>query len=187
MKKIYSVLLLAFFITACAGNDGTELTIEIDPETTQGEFFANLLELCDDTFVGESTYPVDPPHEELGNVELRATIATCTEEEIRIPFHAGDDESRTFVLTRSDEGLHLRHDHRYPNGSQHDLTDYGGWANDQGSSTRQYFEADQQTVEMIPEAETNVWMIELDMDEGTLIYNLERHGEPRFRAELEKV
>ncbi|REL38718.1 hypothetical protein DYD21_01845 [Rhodohalobacter sp. SW132] len=187
MKKLFSFLFLILFFAACAGNDGTELTIEIDAETPQDEFFANLLELCDNTFVGESTYPVDPPHEELGDVELRATIATCTEVEVRIPFHAGEDESRTFVFSRSDEGLHLRHDHRYPDGSQHDITDYGGWANDQGTSTRQYFEADDQTVEMIPEAETNVWMIELQMEEGMLIYNLERHGEPRFRAELEKV
>ncbi|CAN5175173.1 hypothetical protein BH23BAC3_BH23BAC3_00530 [soil metagenome] len=187
MKKVAAYIALCFFVIACAGNDGTELTIEIDADTPQEEFFANLLELCDNAFVGESTYPTDPPHEELRNVELRATIATCTEEEVRIPFHSGEYESRTFIIARSEVGLHLRHDHRDPDGTPHDLTDYGGWASDQGTSTRQYFEADQDTIEMLPEAETNVWMIELDMDSESFIYYLERNKEPRFRAELEKV
>jgi len=187
MRKLITFLALIFLAIACAENDGTELTIDIDTETTQEEFFANLLERCDNTYAGESTYPTDPPHEELGNVELRATISTCTEDEVHISLQAGEDESRTFIITRSDEGLHLRHDHRDPDGTPQELTDYGGWANDQGSSTRQYFEADQATIDMIPEAETNIWMIEFDTEEEKLIYHLERHQEPRFRAELVKT
>jgi len=184
MKSKYLLITsLLFIIAACSGENETDLTPQLEAETTQGQFFANLFELCGETFSGEATYPDDPDHELVG-VELSATIETCTEEEIRIPFQAGDDVSRTWVLTRSDQELHLRHDHRNPDGTGHDVTDYGGFANDEGSATRQYFPADEKTSEMIPEASTNVWMLEIEPESGTLIYNLERNNEPRFRAEL---
>jgi len=63
---------------------------------------------------------------------------------------------------------------------------YGGWANDQGSSSKQFFEADQHTAKLIPAAKTNVWMIELDSKQGTLTYYLERNQQPRYRAQLKR-
>jgi hypothetical protein len=182
-SKFLLTTFLLFIIAACSGESETDLTPQLEADTPQGEFFANLFELCGETFSGEATYPDDPGHELVG-VELTATIETCTEEEIRIPFQAGEDVSRTWVLTRSEQGLHLRHDHRNPDGTAHDVTGYGGLANDEGSATRQYFPADENTSEMIPEASTNVWMLEIDPESGSLIYNLERNNEPRFRAEL---
>lgn len=182
IKQIMPILFL-FIISACSGESETDLTPQLEVDSSQNKFFANLFELCGETFLGEATFPDDPDHDLVGE-ELSATISTCTEEEIRIPFHAGEDESRTWVFTRSDEGLHLRHDHRYPDGTAHDTTDYGGYANDEGSATAQYFPADEKTSEMLPEAATNVWMVEIEPDTGKLIYYLERHEEPRFRAEL---
>lgn len=180
-SKAVLVLLTALLIGACsdAPDDSPHLSVH-------QAFFANMMEFCGETFVGESTYPVDPPHDELGDVELTATIASCEENEIRVPLKAGEDESRTWIFTLHDGLLHLRHDHRYPDGTQHDLTDYGGFANTLGTTTQQYFEADERTTEMLPEAETNVWMVELDMDNETIVYYLERHEEPRFRAILAK-
>jgi len=168
---------------ACSGEGETDLTPQLEADTPQGQFFANLFELCGETFSGQATFPDNPGHELVG-VEVTATIETCTEEEMRIPFHAGEDTSRTWVITRTDEGLHLRHDHRNTDGTPHDVTDYGGYANADGSATTQYFPADEKTAEMIPEASTNVWILEIEPESGTLIYDLERNDEPRFRAEL---
>jgi hypothetical protein len=64
------------------------------------------------------------------------------------------------------------------------LTGYGGYADERGTSTQQFFPADDHTAEILPEAATNVWMMELTEDTGQFIYYLERHAEPRFRAEL---
>jgi hypothetical protein len=187
MRKLITYFVLLFIVIACAENDGTELTIDIDAETTQEEFLANLLERCDDTYAGESTYPADPPHDGLETVELRATISTCTSDEVHISLRAGDDETHTIVITYAPEGLLMRHKHRDTDGSPRDITDYGGLANDRGTSTRQYFEADQSAIDMIPEAENNVWIIDLGTDDETLIYSLERQQEQVFRAELEKT
>lgn len=187
MRKLFSYITLLFLVIACAENDGTELTIDIDAETTQGEFFVNLIERCDDTYAGESTYPTNPPHDGLENVELRATISTCTSEKVHISLQTGDDGSHTIVISRVDEGLQMRHEHRQPDGTPMDITDYGGLANDQGTSTRQYFEAGESAIDMIPDAESNVWIIDLGIDDEILVYSLEKQQETVFRAELEKT
>lgn len=177
-------LLIPLLFIACAGESESETAITEEVTATAGEqFFANLSSLCGETFTGGAGFPDDPSHE-LVDVALRATVETCSDEEIRVPFIAGEDESRTWVFTKSERGVHLRHDHRYPDGTPHDLTDYGGYANEQGDEWTQYFAADLLTAEMLPEAETNVWMVEIDAENGKMTYYLERHSEPRFRAEL---
>lgn len=182
MDKLYTMILFAgmLLIISCTGEE-TDITPEITPETTQEEFFANMFELCGETFSGEATFPEDESHELVGE-NLVATIQTCTEEEIQIALAADGDQSRTWVISRTDEGLRLRHDHIDSEGAPSDTTGYGGYATDEGTSTQQYFAADDSTAQMIPEASTNVWMMELNDDR--FVYALERNNEPRFRAVL---
>jgi hypothetical protein len=99
----------------------------------------------------------------------------------RIALDVGEDRSRVWHLTRPPRGrLHLRHDHRDPDGTPHQVTDYGGHAAPGGSPRRQRFPADAHTARIIPEAATNIWTIEYTSER--LVYDLTRHGEPRFRA-----
>lgn len=187
MKNINISILVLFLFTACAGEETTDLTPELPSDTSQEEFFASLFSLCGETFIGEATFPDDPDHM-LVDTELKATISTCTEETIEIDLvRGGDTWHTTWVLEKRDEGLHLYHDHigdnEYEEGEE-PLTGYGGFANNEGSSTTQYFPADDHTAEILPEAETNVWMMELNTEDGSFVYYLERHDEPRFRAEL---
>ena len=187
MKKYLtiSIVLIAFTLIQCNSSEEDPQS-EATGTETQDSFFQNLSSLCGQQFEGEGVYPDDPDHD-LVDVDLLLTIEVCEEDEIRIPFYAGEDQSRTFVITKRDQGLHLRHDHRYPDGTPHDLTNYGGYASQEGSATRQFFEADELTVEMLPEAETNVWMMEMDLEAGEFTYYLERHSEPRFRAEFSLI
>lgn len=187
MKNFYVSILVLFLFTACAGEETTDLTPELPADTPQNEFFASLFSLCGDTFIGEATFPDDPDHELVGT-ELKATISTCTEETIEIDLVRGGDTWHTaWILEKREEGLHLFHDHigdkQYEEGEE-PLTSYGGYANNEGSSTVQYFPADDHTAEILPEAATNVWMMQLNPENETFVYYLERHGEPRFRAEL---
>lgn len=187
MKNINISILVLFLFTACAGEETTDLTPELPSDTSQEEFFASLFSLCGETFIGEATFPDDPDHM-LVDTELKATISTCTEETIEIDLvRGGDTWHTTWVLEKRDEGLHLYHDHigdnEYEEGEE-PLTGYGGFANNEGSSTTQYFPADDHTAEILPEAETNVWMMELNTEDGSFVYYLERHDELRFRAEL---
>jgi|SRR6056297_2225166 len=192
MKKLTYLLLPIFMLAvACGGNgeDQTDLTPELPSDTPQEAFFANLFSLCGETFIGESTFPDDPDHD-LVNTELRATVETCTEEQIKVDFlRDGDTWHATWVLEKREDGLHLSHDHigdkQYEEGEE-PQTGYGGYANNSGNEYQQYFPADEYTAEIIPEAETNVWMMQYNPEEETFVYALERNQEPRFRAVLEK-
>jgi len=190
MKKLSLLTALVLLFTACGGEDETDLTPELPAETPQQQFFANLFSLCGETFEGESTFPDDDDHE-LVNTTLRATVETCTEEQIKIDFLRDEDTwHATWVLEMREDGLHLYHDHigdKVYEEDEEPLTGYGGYADDSGNEYQQYFPADEHTAEILPEASTNVWMLEYDPEEEILVYSLERDDEPRFRAELNRM
>lgn len=177
MNNLSLIVVLLFVCIACSKTDA-------QPENDRAAFFASLTSLCGSIFKGDTVYPEDPEHE-LFDAELLMTVTDCNEHEIRIPFQADDDKSRTWVITYSDDELRLKHDHRYADGTTHSLTNYGGIADrEEGTSEAQYFAADTETSEMLPEASGNVWMMEIDEAKKIFVYYLERDGEPRYRAEF---
>lgn len=177
MKNLFLTVTLLLVCIACSGSDEQS-------DNEQAAFFASLTSLCGTMFEGETVYPEDPNHE-LAGAELLMTVTDCNEQEIRIPFQVDDDKSRTWVITYSDDELRLKHDHRYADGTPHSLTNYGGIADrEKGTSEAQYFAADTETSEMLPEASGNVWMMKIDGANKIFVYDLEREGEPRYRAEF---
>lgn len=151
----------------------------------RGQFFDALGALCGARFEGAMTFPVEGPHDFAGKA-LVATVASCTPTEIRVPFVVGEDRSRTWVFSRSETGLQLKHDHRHADGTPDAVTMYGGMATSAGTALEQSFAADAHTAQLIPAARTNVWTVSLDADGETLRYHLERDGKPRFTAVLER-
>ncbi len=177
----------AIGLAGCA-TDGTPVTHTAVSEADLAEqraFLNTLSQFCGDRFEGESVYADPDADSQLDGAELVMHVETCEPDEFRIPLRVDDDESRTWVITMTDNGLHLRHDHRDPDGTPHERTDYGGYAAPGGTAHRQSFPADDFTKQLIPEASTNVWTLEVDLDEMTFIYDLQRHGEPRFRGDFD--
>ena len=125
--------------------------------------------------------PQDPEHPLVGK-KLVITIESCSDTQIRIPFQVGEDKSRTWILKVDKTGLLFKHDHRHADGTPDAVNMYGGWAASDGTEHRQRFPADSETKKLIPEAATNVWMIEIDPDKDQLVYYLERHNQPRYKA-----
>lgn len=149
--------------------------------STHKAFFENLKKLCGQQFEGETKFPQDPEHPLVGK-KLTMTIASCSEDELRIPFQVGEDKSRTWILTLSEKGLLFKHDHRHEDGTPDKITMYGGWAASGGTPHSQRFPADGDTAKLIPEAGTNVWKLEINPSAQQFTYSLERHGKPRYEA-----
>lgn len=144
-------------------------------------FWSALQQLCGDAFAG-TVAEASPPDTVMSRSTLVMHVRECSGDTIRIPFHVGENRSRTWVLTRTNTGLRLKHDHRHEDGSEDAVTQYGGDTRDDGTAERQEFHADSLTAALIPAARTNVWTIEVVPGER-FVYALRREGtERRFRA-----
>ena len=174
-----------FVLLICLVSAAEAQTSQVAEADTRDAFFEAVARQCGASFEGTSSFPADPDDAFFGK-PLVARVASCTSQEIRIPFAVGNDHSRTWILTRGARGLRLQHDHRHADGTPDEVTMYGGWAGDQGTELSQSFAADQHTRDLIPAAATNVWTLSFDA-EGGLTYYLERHQKPRFKATLTRV
>ena len=108
---------------------------------------------------------------------------------LRIPFHVGDDHSRTWVLTRTTGGLRLKHDHRHADGSPDAVTLYGGDTADAGTVVRQVFPVDAESRalfqrEGLNASLQNAWAMEIEPGER-FVYELRRPGGRLFRVEFD--
>jgi hypothetical protein len=153
----------------------------------QDRFFAALASLCGRAFEGRIASPAVESDAAFAGKRLAMHVRGCTQDEIRIPFHVGEDRSRTWVVTRTGAGLRLKHDHRHADGSEDKLTQYGGDTVGEGSAQRQEFPADAFSKalferENIPASTTNVWAMEADG--RVFAYELRRPGR-FFRVEFD--
>ncbi len=146
-------------------------------------FWADLERLCGKAYGGRLV-EAPPGDSTFAGQALVMQVRTCGPDEIRIPFHVGEDRSRTWVLTRVGEGVRLKHDHRHQDGSEDAVTQYGGDARLPGQPTQFDFLADSATIAMIPAAATNVWTV--IVEPGRFVYALVREGtDRRFRIEFD--
>ncbi len=112
-------------------------------------------------------------------------VRACGKDEIRIPFHVGENRSRTWVLTRPGGGLRLKHDHRHEDGSEDAVTRYGGDLRRPHAPGLYEFPADSFTAALLPAARTNVWTVALEPGRR-FVYALRREGtDRRFRIEFD--
>lgn len=185
-----SALLAALLVTACGGDqppppaEQTNTTGTAGAVAVQNAFWASLTSICGQAFAGRVTES-EPPDAAFDEAVLVMHVRECDDAEIRVPFHVGEDRSRTWVFMRPAEGLRLKHDHRHEDGTEDEVTWYGGDTAEPGTAEQQAFVADSHTAQLLPESATNVWTVEIVPGER-FVYALRRVGtERRFRAEFD--
>lgn len=160
----------ALAMTGCEGGapPATEGGGELAPE--QEAFWARLQAHCGEAYPGEVS-DATPYYRD--NVTGRAVmhVMECSEDRIHIPFHLDDNASRNWILTRAGGTLRLKHDHRHPDGTEEEISQYGGDAPVPGLPTRQIFPADAHTSRILPERHDNFWFFDF-VDEQTLQYGV---------------
>jgi len=154
----------------------------------QNAFWASLEALCGQAFAGElSAYDADSDAGWIGQ-PMKIHFRECSPNEIKVPLVVGDNRSRTWVITRSDDGLALKHDHRHEDGSEDVVTWYGGKTTDGGRAWRQAFAVDDYSkalffAEGLDVSAQNIWYMEVHPAE-TFAYGLTRPNR-HFRAEFD--
>ncbi|MBK6412070.1 hypothetical protein [Sphingopyxis sp.] len=175
--KAALALLAATALTGCAS-----ARVHANP---QDAFFAAITAHCGKAYAGRIA------SDQEADADMRGTamvmhVRSCTPDRIEIPFHieglgpdGGWDRSRTWVITRTMTGLRLKHDHRHADGSKDELTMYGGDTKDVGTSARQTFPVDAESIALFTRtgrsvSNTNIWSVETTPDGYT--YGLNREG-----------
>lgn len=154
-------------------------------------FMARVAELCGNAYAGRVT--VDEPASNgspFAGQGLVMHVRECGDDQIKIPFHVGDDRSRTWILTRTYDGIRLKHDHRHEDGSADAMTMYGGETTDDGTESRQEFPVDKHSIRLFERegsraSTSNVWAMEIEPGER-FVYELARPETDRlFRVEFD--
>ena len=158
-----------------------------DPAQSQDDFLARLNALCGQRFEGR-VVTNDAADARFASERLVMHVRDCSPDEVRIPFAVGSDRSRTWVVTKTDTGLRLKHDHRHADGTTDVLHWYGGDTVNAGTAERQEFPVDAESIALFKANDaaisiTNVWAMEVHPDR-VFAYELRRPNR-HFRVEFD--
>ncbi len=187
--------LLALSLAACAHTPDTPPLPE-----PQERFWRALAGHCGKAY-GGALASTDERDADWRGRAMVAHWAECSDTRIAIALHveegdgSGWDRSRTWVVSRTADGLRLKHDHRHADGSEDAVTQYGGDTLSPGTSRIQDFPVDAFSIalferEGLEASLTNVWRIEVDpagAGGARFAYQLTRRNDPTrlFRAEFD--
>lgn len=147
------------------------------PATPADQFFARMSALCYKSFNGKLAAG-DDSDASFATGKMQAHVRTCTDREIQISFDVGEDRSRTWIITRTDSGLRLKHRHMLKDGTEDPVSQYGGDTAQPGTAARQEFPVDVYSKAMFTKegrtvSNTNVWAFEIEPGQA-LTYELAR-------------
>lgn len=156
---VFSLVILLF--SSCSNSDEVETTTD---EPGYIQFFNALAQKCGDAHQGQLIIQPETVDMFTGTEMMVMHIRECSDNQLKIPFHIENEEtgewdrSRTWIITLHDDGLELRHDHRMPDGSDDDVTMYGGFSVDEGTANVQRFQSEERTAQA--DGEFRGWRIE---------------------------
>ena len=167
----------------------------------QERFWQALESHCGNAYEGELASS-DARDADWQGKRMIAHWADCSSTRIAIAFHVEDDaqadgwdRSRTWVVSRTQDGLRLKHDHRHADGAEDAVTQYGGDTLSTGTARVQDFPVDAYSIalferEGLDVSLTNVWRVEVDPADARaprFAYQLTRRNDPTrlFRVEFD--
>ncbi len=166
MLRNLTLIAAPFALAACGEAPEAPQT-----ESPQDAFWDALSSHCEQAFNG-SLVSEDAADADMQGAEMVMHVRTCSDEQITVPFHikqtGGEwDRSRTWVFTRTADGLRLKHDHRHEDGEEDAVTMYGGDTADGGTARMQSFPVDAESIAMfgregLDASVTNIWSVEVD-------------------------
>ena len=169
--------------------------------SSQERFWDALSSHCGNAYEG-GLASSDERDADWAGKRMVAHWADCSDTRVAIAFHVEDAEaaggwnrSRTWLVSRTADGLRLKHDHRHEDGSEDAVTQYGGDTLSSGTARIQDFPVDAFSIalferEGLDASLTNVWRVEVDDAEAEgarFAYQLTRRNDPTrlFRVEFD--
>lgn len=188
-QRISCSLAVAAALTLSACDTAPPTSEGMAEASPQDAFFAALASHCGKAYAGKLV-SVDEADADFSGRAMVMHVRECSDERIAVPFHvetqSGDwDRSRTWLITRTDAGLRLKHDHRHEDGKPDAVTMYGGDTDSDGTTRAQDFPVDAESITMfeandLAASVTNVWTVEVDPANGEA-------NAPKFAYQLKRT
>ncbi|HSJ25081.1 MAG TPA: hypothetical protein VK929_10455 [Longimicrobiales bacterium] len=164
MTRIIAILLAATSLAACVAGprpaDAVSGVASMPASVGESRaFWDHLQALCGNAYEGAGIH-VPPTDTAFVGARMVMHVTECSDTLMRIPFHVGDDRSRTWVLRRAGGNLELKHIHRHEDGTASSNTNYGGTTAARGTPHRQEFPADSFSVAAVPGRASQFWFLE---------------------------
>lgn len=166
-------------LSACSG---------AEPPAPEALYFERLSALCNGEAYAGKLVSGDAVDADFKVANMRMGPATCTGNTILVPFAVDEDRSRTWVFTRTVDGVRLKHDHRHRDGTEDAVTQYGGDSDGSGTLGGQDFPADDETKDLfvregLDVSTANTWRVEIEPG-VQFTYQMSR-PERQFRVEFD--
>lgn len=154
-------------------------------KSDQEVFFERFMQIEGKKFAGQQVF-IHESMESWQGLDLVMHVREFHPDVVYIPFHVGENTSRTWALYRDNNNrLRFRHDHRHPDGTPESLTLYGGYHNHDGNSLMQVFPADDYTCNIHPGLCDNEWTLRFNENMTVFSYLLRKDGELVFQADFD--
>ena len=166
-----SILTCSAALFLCVPLIACDSSPDTPPEpSSQAVFFERLSLLCGKAYAGTLVSEQEADADMAGKPMIMHAAA-CDLNEIQIPVHIAEgpdtwDRSRTWFITRTGQGLRLKHRHRHEDGSLDSVTNYGGDTASDGTAERQEFPVDAESIASfrangLDQSVNNVWAVEI--------------------------
>ena len=175
-----------WLISACTGHVG-------NGKAPVDQFMAALASHCGKAFAGKVTVnePSSSVRDPFEGVQPVLHVRGCDAptRQIHMPLHVGDDHSRAWSFTRTDEGLRFRHYQWRADGTPDAVSDFGGTTVTPGTAVLQKFPVDAESIRIfrdtgLPASLENGWTVELHPQQR-FSYELSRPDGRVFRVEFD--
>ena len=197
VRALCACLVGSVLLVGCGGSEPAPSAAPAQAESAATDakpaahvFLDHISAHCGQAFAGRvvANDPT-PANDGFAGKELIMHVRECADGEVKVPFHVGDDRSRTWVLTRIGAGARLKHDHRHEDGSSDAVTMYGGETTSPGTENRQEFPVDAESIDMFAKrnnsgSQTNTWAMEIEPGQRFL-YELRRPSGRLFQVEFD--
>lgn len=191
-RTLAAALLAAALAAGCGTTPDAPVPAAAEAADTEfaSMFLTNLSNHCGQAFAGRVV--ANTPQQDndpFDGQRLVMHVRECNDHEVKVPFHVGENRSRTWVLTRTNTGLRLKHDHRHEDGTDDAVTMYGGETASVGTPARVEFPVDQESIDLfrregLTASLENTWAMELE-PERRFVYELSRPNGRLLRVEFD--
>ncbi len=180
-----SLMMVSMFtLLACTPKAENTLPVPV-PTSAQDQFIANLKAHCGKAYSGKLV-SADTTDVDMASQSMTMHV-DCAGNGLRIPFTVGDNRSRTWIFTKTNTGLRLKHQHNHKDGTPDAVSMYGGDTVNTGTATRQEFPVDDFSKTLFKKngldvSVTNIWAV--DITPEIYAYELRRKNR-HFRVEFD--